>query len=154
MKILLVCSGNTCRSPLAAVMLRDKLSRIPALATVEVSSAGVSAWDGAPASEGSFLIAIERGLDLSAHRARLLTSAHVHEADLVLTMSPVHARRVVALGAPDKVYAIADFAGNPGGVREVPDPVGSDVAAYRETGEMLDDLLDRAVARIVAERRR
>jgi protein-tyrosine-phosphatase len=152
--ILIVCSGNTCRSPLASVILRDKLSRAPGLEAIDVSSAGVSAWDGAPASEGSFLVAMERGLDLSAHRARLLTAEIVRRADLVLTMGVVHARRVAALGAPEKVYTLADFAGNPGGLKEVQDPVGGDVATYRETGEVLNDLLDRAVARIRAEHHR
>ena len=51
--ILLVCSGNTCRSPLAAAMLTARLQAEPDLHDITVSSAGTSAWDGSPASEGS-----------------------------------------------------------------------------------------------------
>src|SRR5512135_2244316 len=98
MNILLVCSGNTCRSPLAAAILTDKLSRLPEFAGVSVQSAGIAAWDGTPASEGAYLVALERGLDLSGHRARMLTADQVRDADLVLTMSESHARRVAELG--------------------------------------------------------
>ncbi len=152
MEILLVCSGNTCRSPLAAVMLTARLAMEPRLMAIRVASAGTSAWDGAPASEGSYLVAIERGLDLSAHRASMLTPARVEGADLILTMSAAHAHRVADLGGAAKVHTLAAYAGHPGGIRDVPDPFGGDVADYRATGEQLALLLEAAVARLVAER--
>src|SRR5690606_15088095 len=96
--ILLVCSGNTCRSPLAAAMLRAALAERPAPGEVRVGSAGTGAWDGAPASEGSYLVALERGLDLSTHRARMLTTQLVREADLILTMTTAHSHRVIDMG--------------------------------------------------------
>jgi protein arginine phosphatase len=154
MNILLVCSGNTCRSPLAAAILSEKLARSPDFTDATVQSAGTSAWDGTPASEGSYLIALERGLDLSGHRARMLTADQVRDADLILTMSDAHARRVAELGGEQKVYSLADYAGNPDGRRDVRDPMGGDVAGYRETADVLDLLLDRAVLRMRAERRR
>ncbi|MGH7593055.1 MAG: low molecular weight protein arginine phosphatase [Gemmatimonadales bacterium] len=154
MNILLVCSGNTCRSPLAAAILAEKLAVSPEFADAVVQSAGVAAWDGTPASEGSYLVALERGLDLSGHRARMLTSEQVRNADLILTMSDAHASRVATLGGEQKVFALADYAGDPDGRREIPDPMGGDVAGYRETARLLDELLTLAVARIRAERRR
>lgn len=154
MNILIVCSGNTCRSPLAAAILTEKLAADPDLAGITVQSAGTSAWDGTPASEGSYLIALERGLDLSGHRARMLTADQVRDADLVLTMSEAHARRVAELGGEQKVFTLADYAGNPDGRRDVRDPMGGDVAGYRDTAIILDALLERAVRRIRAERRR
>lgn len=151
MEILLVCSGNTCRSPLAAAMLTARLAAEPRLAGLRVASAGTSAWDGAPASEGSYLVALERGLDLSAHRAAMLTPERVERADLILTMSEAHAHRVADLGGAAKVSTLAAFAGHPDGLRDVPDPYGGDVADYRATGEQLDILLEAAVARLLAE---
>jgi len=148
MHILLVCSGNTCRSPLAAAILAAKLAAIPELADVTVSSAGTAAWDGAPASEGSYLVAIERGLDLSSHRARVLTADHIRDADLILTMSESHARRVTDLGGAAKVHTLGEYVGNPDGRRDVRDPHGSDVEEYRQVGNLLDDLLTRAVQRL------
>lgn len=154
MNILLVCSGNTCRSPLAAAILADKLSRLPEFEGTSVQSAGTGAWDGTPASEGSYLVALERGLDLSGHRARMLTADQVRDADLILTMSEAHARRVAELGGEQKVFPLAEYAGNPDGRRDIRDPMGGDVAGYRETATLLDELLDRAIARMRAERRR
>jgi protein-tyrosine-phosphatase len=154
MNILLVCSGNTCRSPLAAAILSDKLAKLPEFADASVQSAGVAAWDGTPASEGSYLVALERGLDLSGHRARMLTADQVRDADLILTMSEAHARRVAELGGEQKVYALADYAGDPEGRRDIPDPMGGDVALYREVATLLDELLTLAMARMRAERRR
>ena len=153
MNILLVCSGNTCRSPLAAAILADKLQRLPDFADTSVQSAGIAAWDGTPASEGSYLVALERGLDLSGHRARMLTADQVRDADLILTMSEAHSRRVAELGGEQKVYTLVEYAGDYDG-SEVPDPMGGDVAGYRETARLLDELLTLAIARMRAERRR
>ncbi|HEY4101499.1 MAG TPA: low molecular weight protein arginine phosphatase [Gemmatimonadales bacterium] len=154
MNILLVCSGNTCRSPLAAAILADKLTRTPDLADAVVQSAGTAAWDGTPASEGSYLVALERGLDLSSHRARMLTGDQVRWADLIVTMTEAHARRVAELGGEQKVFTLGDYAADPSGRRDIHDPMGGDVTGYREVAVVLDELLDRAIDRIRAERRR
>jgi protein-tyrosine-phosphatase len=117
---------------------------------VEVSSAGTGAWDGAPASEGSYLVALEHGLDLSAHRARLLTRDLIRGADLVLTMSPQHRARAEALGAGDRAQTLTDFAGEHGG--EVPDPYGSDLDEYRAAFDRLTTLITAAADRLAATR--
>lgn len=152
MHILLVCSGNTCRSPLAVVMLKARLSATPELDDIEVDSAGTGALAGAPASEGSYLIAIEKGLDLSSHRARLLTPDQVRSADLILTMTEAQAERVAKLGGAEKVHTLPAFGRYPDARREVDDPFGQDVAGYREVGQHLEILLDAVTARLRAER--
>ena len=154
MNILLVCSGNTCRSPLAAAILSEKLARTSDYADAIVQSAGTAAWDGTPASEGSYLVALERGLDLSGHRARMLTADQVQDADIILTMSDAHTRRVAELGGEQKVFTLTDYAGDPDGRRDVRDPMGGDVAGYRETAILLDALLDLSIVRMRTERRK
>jgi protein-tyrosine-phosphatase len=146
--ILVVCSGNTCRSPLAAALLAARLADEPALARVTVTSAGTSAWDGSPASEGSYLVALERGLDLSNHRARMLTAEQVQAADLILTMTGAHASRVADLGGASKVATMREFAGLPSHERDVPDPFGGDVEAYRATANLLAELIEAIVSRL------
>ncbi|MEP6589646.1 MAG: low molecular weight protein arginine phosphatase [Gemmatimonadota bacterium] len=145
-QVLVVCSGNTCRSPLAAAILADLLAADAALAALTVSSAGTGAREGAPASEGSYLIALERGLDLSAHRSQQVSGDMVREADLILTMSEAHARRIAELGGAGKVHLLTSFAGGPSG--DIPDPFGQDVAAYRETADRLELLMARVAARL------
>jgi protein-tyrosine-phosphatase len=151
MHILLVCSGNTCRSPLAAAMLSARLAADSELSHITVSSAGTSAWDGSPASEGSYLVALERGLDLSNHRARMLTADQVQHADLVLTMTAAHSSRVADLGGASKVATMVEFARSEGPVHEVPDPFGSDVEAYRATADLMATLIEGMVERLRLE---
>ena len=72
MRILFICTGNTCRSALAeGIARREAIER--GLIDFDVSSAGTSAWNGSPASDGSLLVALEHGIDLSGHRARQLS---------------------------------------------------------------------------------
>jgi len=115
---------------------------------VTVSSAGTGAWDGSPISEGAYLVGLERGLDLSSHRARLLTPELVSSADLVLTMSAQHRARVAELGGEDKVHVLGEYAGRDASRSEVSDPFGSDLASYRQTYEELQQLIGGVVSRV------
>src|ERR1041385_50525 len=119
-RVLFVCTGNICRSPLAASLLERALKERGL--EVEVSSAGTGAWDGAPASEGAYLIGIEKGLDLSGHRARLLTRELVEDSDLVFTMARHHRARVHELGGEGRVHVLGEYAGRSGEDAEVGDP--------------------------------
>ena len=149
MHILVICSGNTCRSPLAAAMLSSRLAAEPALQHHTVSSAGTSAWDGSPASEGSYLVALERDLDLSTHRARMLTTDQIQRADLILTMTAAHASRVADLGGASKVATLSEYAGLDQG--DVSDPYGGDVEAYRSAADIMAVLIEAIVARLRLE---
>jgi len=149
-KILLVCTGNICRSPLAAALLQRALTE-RGVEGMDVSSAGTGAWDGAPVSEGAYLVGLERGLDLSAHRARLLTRELIEEADLVLTMARHHRARVDELGGEGRVFVLGEYAGREGDEAEVSDPFGGDLEVYRDTCVELEALIEAAVERIVKE---
>src|SRR5467141_2912748 len=147
--VLFVCTGNICRSPLASSLLERALKERGLDLTV--SSAGTGAWDGAPASEGAYLVGLERGLDLSGHRARLLTRELVDQADLILTMARHHRARVDELGGEGRVFVLGEYAGREGDSAEISDPFGGDLDVYRDTCVELEALLQTAVERIVKE---
>jgi protein-tyrosine-phosphatase len=149
-RILLVCTGNICRSPLAAALLERALAA-RGVEGIAVTSAGTGAWDGAPASEGAYLVGLERGLDLSTHRARLLTRELVEAADLILTMARHHRARVDELGGEGRVFVLGEYTGRTGEAAEVSDPFGGDLDVYRETCTELEALIEAAADRIVKE---
>jgi protein-tyrosine-phosphatase len=131
-KILFVCSGNTCRSPLAEAIASQILP--PRLDfEVEIASAGTSAHDGSAASPYSLDVARERGLDLSRHRSRALTPAMVRDADLIVTMGTRHREAVGAMEAEalEHTYLLTNFSDHQLG--EIPDPIGGDRATYERT---------------------
>jgi protein-tyrosine-phosphatase len=119
---------------------------------ITVSSAGTGAFEGAPASEGAYLVALEHGLDLSAHRARRLSAQVIQEADLVLTMSAHHRDRVIDDGGMGKVFLLGTYAGRKGEDAAVNDPYGASLDEYRITYDELDRLIQAAVGRLEAER--
>lgn len=151
MRILFVCTGNTCRSALAEAIARKVIVE-RGLSDVDVLSAGTSAWDGAAASDGALLVGMERGLDLSQHRSQTLTRELVHDADLILAMGPHHLERVEALGGSGKAYLLTDYASRGASVKPVNDPIGGELDVYRTTADELDFEVRRVLDRVTAER--
>ena len=151
MRILFVCSGNTCRSALAEAIAR-KIVIERALTDVDVVSAGTNAWDGAPASDGALLVGMERGLDLSTHRAQMLTRELVRDSELVLAMGPHHLERIEALGGGSRALLLTDFASRGASSRPVNDPIGGELDVYRATADELEQEIRRVLDRITAER--
>jgi len=139
MNILFVCTGNICRSPLAAAIARRELLRLQ-LDSVVVGSAGTAAVDGSPASGGAAVVAEENGLSLGDHRARRLTRELASGADLVVAMEPEHAERARELGA-QRAIVLADG---------VPDPYGLDAVAYRNTWTQIASALPAFLAEHLA----
>src|SRR2546428_11509479 len=101
--ILLVCTGNICRSPLAAALLERALKE-RGVDAIDVSSAGTGAGDGAPGSEGAYLVGLERGLDLSGPPPQLPTRGVGGAADPIPTMARHPPARVGGLGGAGRVF--------------------------------------------------
>jgi len=134
--LLFVCSGNTCRSPLARAIM-EALLRERGWAHVRVESAGLAAVRGAPAADHAITVAAAEGLDLSSHGSQPVTPELNDWADLILVMTPGQLEAVVELGGAGKVALFTDFIEGPGAGEPVVDPFGGDLDTYRETWAQL-----------------
>ncbi len=153
MHLLFVCTGNTCRSPLAEGIAKH-LVATRQLADISVSSAGTSAWPDAPASDGSLLVALEQGIDLSEHRARQLSPEIVASAQLILAMGPHHLDRVEALGGTGRSFLLTAYAAGTNDGRPVNDPFGGDLDVYRATYDELEREIGAVLDRVATGRAR
>jgi len=147
--VLFVCTGNLCRSPMAAALLQARLARDPARRDWRALSAGLWAEDGLPASAGTVTAMAERGLDLSDHRSRQVTEPLVHDADLILGVTPHHveALRLAFPQAAERICLLAEMVGDSYGVA---DPYALSLAEYRTAAAELASLIDGGYERIVA----
>jgi protein-tyrosine-phosphatase len=145
MTVLFVCTGNTCRSPMAAALFADLIAKAGKTG-IKAASAGISAYPGMPASSESIRVMEERDLDIRGHLTRLLTPDLIEKAGLILCMNRGHLRAARALGAGDKACLLSEYAS--GKSIEIEDPFGRGIGAYRSCAAQLHAYLSQA-ARIV-----
>lgn len=153
--ILFVCTGNTCRSPLAEAIARRALEE-EGLDGFHVRSAGTHAAAGGRASSGSLEVARANGLDLEGFVSRPLTTDLVDHADLILVMEPGHRSAVLGLSpqADTKTLLLGELAGEEGPQAAVPDPFGGTPEAYQRTYRRLEELILAGLGRVVEMARR
>jgi len=136
LKILFVCTGNTCRSPMAQAMASQLFEGF------EVASAGVMAMDGQAASVNAVAAMNQRELDIIKHKAQILSEELITWADLVFTMTTSHKH---AIGESDKVYTLGEYAGCG---TSISDPFGGSLDDYLSCAEEIYNLLTKIKAKL------
>ena len=144
-KIMTVCTGNICRSPLAEAELRHHLP-----SDFTICSSGLHAVVGAPAQETVSKLAKQRGLDLSNHKGTQITEELALGNDLILVMTPAHKQELETLfpAARGRVFLLGKW-----GVGEIQDPYGGTETLYASVDLMIQKAVKEWVAKLVKSHR-
>ncbi len=133
--VLFVCTGNTCRSPMAQGIF-EKIADDKDF-QVSCKSAGLSAVKGQPASENACTVCKEIGVDISRHKAVNVRDLDLSKFDAIFTMSLRHKHALIALGAnPYKIWVLGTENG------EISDPFGGDEDTYRRCRDEIYDAIN------------
>ena len=128
-RVLFVCTGNTCRSPMAACLFDALCEREKR--DCRSDSAGLYAQDGSPASQGAYLAMKKRGLSLATHSAQTLTASLIARSDLIVTMTAQH-RQLLLSRFPEASSKTIVFQ------PPVPDPFGGPEERYEQTARAIE----------------
>ena len=150
MKIVFVCTGNTCRSPMAQGLFRKILNGLDIrIEGIKVSSCGLRAVKNQLVSKNAVIAMEDYGVDISMHRAKPLRETHVNEADLLFTMTQAQAASIKKLypAMKDNTFSLSEYAGLDN--IEIEDPFGADLGTYKKCAADIYSLLLMASEKII-----
>jgi len=148
--IVFVCTANICRSPMAAALMRRRLTALGLSDEIEVKSAGVWAREGLGASDGSVTVLARQGISLIDHRSQPMTAQLLKQADIVLVMEEGHRRSLFYLEPKHlrKVFLLSELVRRS---EDIADPYGGPIEDYVKTAAQLDDLIGEGLPTILKQ---
>ena len=141
-KILFVCTGNTCRSPLAHAFLLNKIEALN-IKCIEVDSAGIGCAEGMDISENSQAVLKERNINFT-HKSRAITMKDIEDFTFIICMTKSHYNLLKNYALEEKLYTLDEITG----CGDIIDPYGQDLDVYRKTAQQLDDAIDKLLIQI------
>jgi len=154
MNILFVCTGNTCRSSMAEGIFKYLLKN-KNIDNINISSAGISAYEGEKANEKAISVLKSQGIDITSHKARQITDNIIEASDLILTMTYSHKMTILkyAPKASKKVFTLREFANtfneeNTEDNFDIDDPFGMDYNVYEQSMEEIKSELEKIIINI------
>lgn len=145
--ILVVCTANICRSPVAAALLKDRLAE-SGLEDWTVSSAGTWAIAQRGAAHNSQVVMEQYGFDISGHMARMVERPYLEKADLILCMEEGHVEALM-IEFPDQAHKIYPITAMAGLTYSIDDPYGRSLVEYQKMAAELAGIIDRGLDRII-----
>lgn len=149
-RIIFVCTGNICRSPMAEGILSERLVQQGAL-SVKISSMGIHGLDNQPAAPMARQVCAEQGIDIENHRSRPLVPEELIEADLIFALEGVHKGYLQTFfpQVGDKVFLLAAWPEPEKRKHNIKDPMGKSLRIYRTIFEEIESHIERIVPLIV-----
>lgn len=149
-KILIVCSGNSCRSPMAEAFLKKYLHSSDGY---EIISAGTLGFEGLPATKEAVAVMKEESLDISGYSSSALNKEMIDNADIIFVMSKIHKDYILEKSpdAKDKTFLLKEYAEIDEDDKNIIDPIGMPIECYREVRDQIRRSVEEIVIRIKNE---